>query len=87
MAQVDVFPDDKTLSVLIRQDRPASGTRLSDNVGGPGIVEEAVVDAARVPRVDALRAAERGIAHEGVAASIVVAGVVMGTVVVFLSQT
>jgi hypothetical protein len=42
------------------------------------------VDTAGIPRVDAVGAAERGVADERVAAAVVVFGFVVGAVVVLL---
>lgn len=84
MAQVYIFANGEALGVLVGQDDGARGFGLADDVGGSRVVQEAVVDAARIPCVDALRAAERCVADQRMAPSIVVAGIVMRSVVVFL---
>jgi len=84
VAKVDVLADGQALRVLVRQDGGPAGLWLSNDVGRPGVVQEAVVDAARVPRVDAACAAERGVAYQGVPASVVVACVVVCAEVVLL---
>lgn len=86
VAQVDVLADDEALRVLVRQDGRAVGLGLADDVGRPRIVQEAVVDAAGVPRVDAARAAEGRVADEGVPAAVVGLSVVVRAVVVLLRR-
>lgn len=63
VAKVDVLADGEALGVLVRQDGGPAGFRLANDVGRPRVVQEAVVDAARVPRVDAACSAERGVAY------------------------
>ena len=63
MAQIHILANRQTLAILIAEDRAASGFGLADDVGGARVVEEAVVDAAAVPGVDALGASEGGVAY------------------------
>lgn len=84
MAKVDVLADGEALRVLVRQDDGPAGLWLADDVGCARVVQEAVVDAARVPGVDAPRAAEGLVAYQGVPAAVVVACVVVCAEVVLL---
>lgn len=84
MAQINVLADGEALRVLIRQDRSAASFRLTHHIGGSGLIQEAVVDAARVPCIDTVCTAERGIADERVPTTIVVVCVVVGAIVVLL---
>lgn len=84
MAEVDVLANSQALGVLVAQDGGPAGLWLAHDVCGARVVQEAVVDAARVPRVDAAGTAERGVAYQGVAAAVVVACVVVGAEVVLL---
>lgn len=84
VAEVDVLADGEALGVLVRQDGGPAGFWLAHHVGRPRVVQEAVVDAARIPGVDAARPAERGVAYQGVAASVVMACVVVSAEVVLL---
>ena len=84
MTQIDITPDHEALSILVRQDGRPRGTGLAHHVSGARVVEEAVVDAARVPRVDALRAAKRRVADKRMAATVVVAGVEVSAAMIFL---
>lgn len=84
VAQVDIFADDESLGVFIGQNGPTCGPRLPHNVHGTWLVQEAVMDAAGIPGVDALRATERGVTNEGVAPAVVVPGIIMGAIMIFL---
>ena len=61
--QIHILANRQTLTILIAEDGSACGFRLADHVGGARIVEEAVVDAAAVPGVDALGPSEGGVAY------------------------
>lgn len=84
MPQIHILSNDQPLGILIRENRAPRSLRLSHNVGRAWVVEKAVVDAARVPGVDALGPAERGVADERVPAAVVVACIVVGAEMVFL---
>jgi hypothetical protein len=84
VAKIHILANRETLGVFIGEDDFAGCFGLADGICGAWIVEEDVVDAARVPGVDAFGATEGGVTDEGVAAAVVVAGVVVGAVVVFL---
>jgi hypothetical protein len=84
MPEVDVFADRETLGILIRQNRGSGSFGLTDYIGCAWVVQETVVDAAGVPGIHAMSAAEACVADERVAATIVVAGVVVGAIVVLL---
>ena len=87
MAQVDVLADYQALRLLVRQDGRARGLGLAHDIRRARLVQEAIVDAAGVPCVDPMRAAERFVADERMAAPVVVAGVVVGAVVILLRTT
>ena len=72
MAQVHILANGQTLRVLIAQDDGARGLGLAHDIRRARIVQEAKVDAARVPRADTVRAAQRGVAHERMPAAVVV---------------
>lgn len=84
VTQVDIVADGESLGVLVRQDGRTCGAWLPHYVHRPWFVQEAVVDAAGIPRVDTLRATERGVTDEGVAAAVVVTRVIMGAVMILL---
>lgn len=86
MSQVHVLADGQSHRVLVRENGTASRFRLADHVCRAHVVEEAIVDTARIPCVDAMRAAERGVADERVAAAVVVFGLVVSAVVVLLRR-
>ncbi len=86
VTEVDVRADCQALRVLVRQDGGARRARLAHHVGRARVVEEAVVDAARVPRVDALRPAERRVAHQRVPPAVVVARLEVCAAVVLLDK-
>lgn len=86
MTQVNVLCNDETLRVLIGENGCASRLWLTHNVLRSRVVEEAVVNAARIPCVDTLRTAERSIAHEGVASAVVMSSVVVRAVMVLLNR-
>lgn len=87
VAQVDILADYQALRLLIRQNCRARGLGLAHDVGRARLVQEAIVDAAGVPCVDPMRAAERFVADERMATPIVVSGVVVGAVVILLRTT
>lgn len=82
--EVDVLADRQPDRVLVRQDRAARRPRLAHHARRPHLVQEAVVDAARIPRVDAVRAPERRVADERVPPAVVVVRSVVRAVVVLL---
>lgn len=84
VAQIHILANRQPHRVLVRQDGAARGLWLADHVRRSHVVEEAVVDTAGVPRVDAVGAAERGVTDERVAAAVVVFGFVVCAVVVLL---
>jgi hypothetical protein len=84
VAQIHILANRQAHGVLVRQDSAASSFRLANDVCCAHVVEEAVVDTAGVPCVDAVRAADRGVADERVAAAVVVFGFVVRAVVVLL---
>lgn len=84
MTQVHILANSQANGVLVRQDGTARRFGLADNIGCAHVVEEAVVDTARIPCVDTVGAAERRVADERVAAAVVVVGFVVGAVVVLL---
>ena len=84
VSQVHVLADSQSHRVLVREDGAARRFRLADDVRRAHVVEEAIVDTAGVPCVDAVGAAERGVADERVATAVVVFGFVVGAVVVLL---
>lgn len=84
MPEVHVLPDNQPLRVLVRQNRRAGSTRLANDVGRARVVEEAVVDAARVPGVDAARPTERRVTNQRVAAAVPVSRVGVEAVMVLL---
>lgn len=84
VAEIDVLANGEALGVLVGQDDGPAGLGLAHDVGRARVVEEAVVDAARVPGVDAPRAAEGGVANQGVPAAVEVSRVVVCAEVVLL---
>lgn len=53
VAKVNVFADGKALRVLIREDSGSSSLGFADDVHGPWIIQETIVDAAGIPCVHA----------------------------------
>lgn len=86
MTEVHILADDKTLCVFIRQDSSSGGFRFTNDVDSPNVIEEAVVDAARVPCINTVGSAERSIAHERVSSAVIVVGSVVRSVVVLLFE-
>lgn len=84
MTQIDILPNREALRVFVGEDGVARGLRFADDMGGAGVVQEAVVDTTGVPRSDAVRASKGFVPHERVSAAIVRARVVVSSVVVFL---
>lgn len=84
MSQIHILPNRQTLSILVAQDDSSRSLGFAHDVTCPRVVQEAVVDAAGIPRVDAVCSAEGVVADEGVAAAVVGVGVVVGAVVIFL---
>ena len=84
MAQVHVALDRKALGILVGEDSAAGRLGFADNALGSRLVEEAVVDTAGPPGIDALSATDAFFTDKGMSPAIVVAGIVVGTVVVFL---
>lgn len=84
MSQIHILANRQPLRILIRQNRPPRSLGFADDISRPRLVKKTVMDARRVPRVDALRAAERCVAHERVPAAVVVACIVMRAEVIFL---
>lgn len=64
MAQIHVFANSEADGVLVRQDGTTGRFGLADNIGGAHVVEEAIVDTARIPCIDAVGAAERCVADK-----------------------
>lgn len=86
MREVDVLADRQALGILIRENRCASRLGFAHYVDGAHIIQEAVVNAARVPCVDAHGPTERCIADQRVTTAVIVARVVVGAIVVLLSS-
>lgn len=84
MSQVHILPYRQPLRILVAQDDSPGSLGFSNDVDRPGFVQEAVMDAAGIPCVDAVCPAEGVVAYEGVAATVVGVGVVVGAVVIFL---
>lgn len=84
MTEIDVLADGESLGILVGQDRRTCGLRLAYHVGCSRVIQEAVVDAARVPCVDTVSTSEGSIAYQRVPAAIVVACIVVGAVVILL---
>jgi hypothetical protein len=86
VAEIDILANDQALGVFVGQNSSAGGLGFADDARRARLVQEAVVDAAGVPGVDTLRAAEGRIADQRVAAAVVVAGVVVGAEVILLNE-
>lgn len=86
VAKVNVRTNGQALSILIRQDDGACGTRLTDDVCCAGVIQEAVVNTAGVPGIDALGTTEGRVSDERVATAVVIAGIVVSAVVVLLKN-
>jgi hypothetical protein len=54
VSQVNVLADSQAHRVLVRQDGAACCFRLADNIRRAHVVEEAIVDTAGIPCVDAV---------------------------------
>lgn len=84
MSKIDVLANCESLRVFVGQDSRAGGLGLADSIGGPGIVQEYIVDAARVPGIHAVCTSETGIADERVTAAIIISSIVVGAVMILL---
>lgn len=58
MSEVDVFANRETLGVFVGKNGGASGFRLTDHVNCTWVIQETIVDAARIPCVDPVRSPE-----------------------------
>lgn len=84
MSQIHVLSNNQSLRILITQNRASCGLGLTYNIAAAHVVEETVVNARRVPSIDALCTAERVISDERVAATVIGRGIVVSAIVVFL---
>ena len=84
MAEIDVLANCESLRVLVGQDGRPGGLGLTDSISGPGIVQENIVDTARVPGIYAVCTSEAGIADKRVTASVIVSSIVVGAIVILL---
>lgn len=64
VTEINVLVNYQALGILVRQDSCASGLGFAHGILSPRIIQKAVVDAAGVPGVNPLRAAECRIANE-----------------------
>jgi hypothetical protein len=84
MPKVNITSDDQTLRILVGQDSPPCSFRLAYRICSARIVQEHVVDAARVPSVDSFCASEGFIANERVPSTIIVSSIVVSSVMILL---
>lgn len=84
MSEIDVLANCESLRVLVGQDGRAGGLGLADSIGSSGIIQEDIVDAARVPCIHAVCTSEAGIADERVTAAIIVSSIVVSAVMILL---
>ena len=84
VSEIDILANCESLRVLVGQDGRPGGLGLTDSISGPGIVQEDIVDTARVPGIYAVCTSEAGIADERVTAAVVVSGIVVRAIVILL---
>ena len=64
VTEIDVLVNNQTLRILVRQDSRTGGLGLAHGILRARIIQEAIMDAAGVPGVNPLGAAEFCIADE-----------------------